>query len=159
MQKGSYVSFTRAQPDRLSPSRLTACPAWLDSHVHQTTYLHVDCRGKPCSLQPDRPLEPPVSRRGSPRPSAHLCACPDCQSGCQHSRLGQQSHRKSGGRSEGQGGRQKRARRERCFSYDSEGGSTEGLLGLQAKTVQIQNVRASRPRRSEGALQRRKRRA
>ena len=38
-QKGSCVSFTRAQPDCLSPSRLTACPAWLDSHVHQTTCM------------------------------------------------------------------------------------------------------------------------
>ena len=49
--------------------------------------------------------------------------------------------------------------REHCSSYDSEGGSAEGLLGLQGKAVQIQNVRASRPRRSEEALQRRKRRA
>lgn len=74
MQKGSYVSFTRAQPDRLSSSRLTACPAWLDSHVHQTTYLHVDCRGKPCSLQPDRPLRAPGLPAGKPTPlSAPVC--------------------------------------------------------------------------------------
>ena len=40
-------------------------------------------------------------------------------------------------------------------SDNVEGGSAEGPLGPQGKTVQIQNVHASLPRQSEEALQRR----
>ena len=40
-------------------------------------------------------------------------------------------------------------------SDNVEGGSTEGPLGPQGKTVQIQSVRAPLPRQSEEAPQRR----